>query len=215
MKRLIKQIEASRWQWEGAVPNLWDLIQNGEWTVLSASANIITAISNTQYIDLAGMSQREKTLFLKGLRIDYQNVPTMVDAVAGDAVSIVTMVSDVPVEATDFISPGFAYSTMNAENCALYQQDVWTATTDTAAWSSYLQNTATIQNGMMEATASDRIYFSAYVSISTRKIGATTSTLSSVVVPGLRVVLDVEAKEEQDYRYLMRLRRSYELAQGD
>ena len=211
MKRLIKQIEPSTWNYDGA---LWSLVSSGEWEVLSNSANNIRAISEIQYIDLAGMSQREKTLFIKGLRIDYQFVPSMTDAITGDALNLAFLVTDQPPNQIDFAGPGFGFTTMNAENCALFQQDVWKATVDTAAWSSYLDNTARVQNGMMEATSSDRIYFQAFCIVNTRKIGATTSTLSNVFVPGFRLVLEVDAIEEPEYQYLMRQRRAYELAQS-
>lgn len=213
MKRLIKQIEASTWTWELEAPNLWALTQNGDWEVLSASANNISAISTVHYIDLAGMSQREKTLFLKGLRIDYQVVPSMTDAVVGDYLDLAFLVTDHIPKQVDFVGPGFAYSQLNAENCALFQQDIWKTTVDTSAWSSYTQMTARVQHGMMDSTASDRIYFRIYMQVGTRKIGPSTSTLTNVTVPGFRLVLDVDAKEEPDFQYLMRLRRSYELQQ--
>lgn len=216
MKRLIKQIEAAAWGWEDPDPNLWGLIQSGgEYEVLSNSANSISAVALNQYIDLAGMSMREKTMFLEGLRIDYQVPPSGVEAIAGDQIEIYFLVTDIPATTTSFVGPGFANSDLNAENCALMLSHTWTFTTDTASWSSTPQLTSQTSNGMMMATSSDRLYFSVYQVLKTRKVGgATQSTLSRVVVPGVRVVLDMEAKEEPEFQYLMRLRRSYELQQS-
>jgi hypothetical protein len=211
MKRLVKQIELATWNWSDP---LWTLTQNDEWQILSNTANNISAIALNQYIDLAGLSQQEKTIFIENLRIDYQAAPSMTDAIAGDAVQLIWMVTDKPVTATSFIGPGFMGSDMNAENCAIFQQDVWTVTTSSASWSTTPVLTSSVAHGMMTSTASDRLYLSGYVFLNTRKIGPTTSPLSSVAFGGVRLVVDIEAREEPLYQYLMRLMRSYELQQS-
>ena len=211
MKQLLKQIEAMALTY-GAGP-LWTLTANGEYEELNMSANGPRVIALNQYIDMAGMSQREKTMFIEGLRIDLQVPPSATDAVAGDAIQVSLLVSDVPATQQSFVGPGFKGSDMNGENCALYLTQTWMFTQDTASWSTSptLWNQTT--NGMMTSTASDRLYFSIYVVPLTRKIGPTTSTIDNITVPGYRLVVDVDAKEEADYQYLMRLRRSYELQQ--
>jgi hypothetical protein len=214
MKQLLKQIEALSFAY-GAGP-LWTINQNGgEYELTNASSNAPRAIALNQYIDLAGMSQREKTMFIEGLRVDLQVPPSATDAVAGDAIQVYILVSDVPATQNSFIGPGFGYSDMNAENCALFLTQTWMFTQDTASWSTSptLWNQTT--NGMMTSTASDRLYFSMYVVPLTLKVGpGPTSTIDNITIPGVRLVVDVEAKEEADYQYLMRLRRSYELQQS-
>ena len=215
MKRLVKQIEATVGQWEVPTPNLWGFTQvGGEFEVLSNSGNDVRAQCLNEFIDLAGMSMREKTLFIQGLRVDYQLPPEGVEAAPGDQLNIIVMVTDVPASAISFVGPGFAQADMNMENCALMLNHTWTFTTDSSAWSSIPQLTAETVSGMMEATSSDRLYVSVYQKVITRKIGGTTSTLEKVTVPGLRIVCDIDAKEEAEYQYLMRLRRSYELNQS-
>ena len=212
MKQLLKQIEACAFDYSAAP--LWTLTTNGEYEALGLSGNAPRAIALNQYIDMAGMSQREKTMFIEGLRIDLQAPPSATDATPGDAIQVSILVTDVPATQLSFIGPGSAYSDMNAENCALHLTQTWMFTQDTASWST----TPTLWNqtttGMMTSTASDRLYFSIYVAPLTLKIGpGPTSTIDNITIPGYRLVVDVDAKEEPDYQYLMRLRRSYELQQ--
>jgi hypothetical protein len=213
MKQLVKQIEGMAFQY--AAP-LWTIVQNGgEYELLDASANSFNAIALNQYIDLAGMSQREKTLFLESLRIDLQVAPTATQAVSGDAIHFSVLVTDVPATRASFVGPGFAYSDMSMQNCAIQLNQTWMFTQDTATWSTHPTLWSSVSHGMMRSTASDRLYVSVYAYATTLKIGpGTTSTIDNIQIPGIRVVADVEAKEEADYQYLMRLRRSYELAQG-
>jgi hypothetical protein len=213
MKKLLKQIEAISFAYGGGP--LWTIQQSGgEYELTNASSNSPRAVALNQYIDLAGMSQREKTMFLEALRIDLQIPPSATDAVAGDAIQVQYLVSDVPATVNSFLGPGFAYSDMSMENCALFLTQTWMFTQDTASWSTSptLWNQTT--NGTMTATASDRIYFSMRIVPITLKVGpGSTSTIDNIAFPGARLVVDVDAKEEADYQYLMRLRRSYELAQ--
>jgi hypothetical protein len=216
VKLLSKQIEATSWTWEGAEPNLWEFRQlDGAYEVLTKSGNSITARADNHYIDLAGMTQQEKTLFIEGLQVEYQVAPSATDAIAGDQIEFVFMVTDQPVGLWDFANPGFASTTLNAENCALFQQDVWAFTQDSAAWSSYPVLNSRTTSGSMMATASDRLYLSVYQRVITKKIGAgPTSTLDNILIPGFRFTVNVTVKEEELYRYMMRLRRSFELQQA-
>jgi len=209
VKILAKQTELTTLQYNGST---WDLITLGSnWVNDSPSANIIRAYSLNNYIDLAGLSMEEKTVFIKNIRIDYEFLPTASNAISGDAVSVTCYITDVPMS-VGTLRPGFAFDNMSAQNCALMQQDLWGATVDTAAWSSTLQLLGRNTNGMMSATASDRLYYSIYVNVNTKVLGAAPlSTLSSVTIPGTRAVVVVDVKEEPEYQYLMRLKRSYEL----
>lgn len=77
-----------------------------------------------------------------------------------------------------------------------------------------MQLVAQTSNGMMKATASDRLYYSIYFQLNALKIGpGPTSTIDRIFVPGHRVVIDVDPKEEPDHQYIMRLIRSYNLQQ--
>jgi len=219
MKRLVKQTEALSWQYNlPANPNLWTLKSSGgDWVIENASSNNITCLSLNQYIDLAGMSQREKTLFIRSLVIQNQVAPSATDATPGDQIENVIIISDIPADRLSFLGPGFNGSGMSMENCAVYLQQVWAWTQDSASWGSYPVLSSEVSHGMMTATASDRLYMSVFSRVITRKTSSTgqpVSTIDNVLVAGIRAVVDVDAKEEAEYQYLMRLRRSYELQQS-
>ena len=219
MKRLLKQTEAFSWSYDiPSNPNLWTLRDTGgDWEVENNTSNQISCISLNQYIDLAGMSQREKTLFIKGLGVQNQIAPSATDALPGDQIENIIIVSDVPADRFSFFGPGFSGSKMSSENCGLFLQQIWSWTQDSASWGSYPILQSEVSHGMMTATASDRLYVSVLSRLKTRKTSSTgqpVSTIDNVVVGGIRVVVDVEAKDEAEYQYLMRLRRSYELQQS-
>jgi len=210
VKILSKQTELLTLSYNGVT---WDGSSLGNWEIDSPSANIARAYSLNNYIDLAGLSMDEKTTFIKNIKIDYSFIPTATDAIAGDKIEVFLYITDIPMSLTT-LRPGFALDTMSAQNCALAQQDVWGATVDTAAWSSSLQLLGRNAHGMMSATASDRLYYSVYVSVNSKVLGAAPiSTLTGITLPGTRAVVLVDAKAEQEYQYLMRLKRSYDLQQ--
>jgi len=219
MKRLVKQTEALAWSYDLPTdPGKWTLRSTGgDWEVDKNTVNQISCISLNQYIDLAGMSQREKTLFIRGLGVQNQFAPTATDASPGDQIENIILITDKPANRFSFFGPGFAGSQMSAENCALCLQQVWAFTQDSASWGSYPVLQSEVSHGMMTATASDRLYLSVFSKVITRKGSATgqpVSGIDNVVIAGIRVVVDVDAMEEPEYQYLMRLRRSYELQQS-
>ena len=61
------------------------------------------------------------------------------------------------------------------------------------------------QTGSLDATASDRIYCYRAVTF------LQTQNPCLIAIPSARYLLRAEAKEEPEYEYLMRLKRSYEL----
>ncbi len=212
MKRLVKQIEALSFNYDA--PN-WSIIQGGgEYTLTSGSANNARAQALNEYIDLAGMTQQEKTAIIKGLEIQYQIPPAMTNAVAGDALEIQILISDVPATGLSFIGPGFAASDMSMQNCIIHRTQTWAITTDSGSFASYTQMVNETITGLCDVTTSDRIYVSVNLFVISTKIGSTTSTLDSVTVPGIRVVLSADVKEEPDFVYIMRQRRAYELQQS-
>ncbi|NIQ90333.1 MAG: hypothetical protein GWN93_15420, partial [Deltaproteobacteria bacterium] len=64
------------------------------------------------------------------------------------------------------------------------------------------------QIGSLESTASDRIYTYRILNIT----GGTAAAQINLYYA--RYIIRVQAKEEPDFQYLMRLRRSFELAQN-
>lgn len=186
----------------------WDLTEagSGGWTQPFANQGVF--LSST-YFDLAGMSLDEKTLFFKGALVQDVLNPSTVGSVPGDSIGVVDLMSVRPLSDTEVFNflingnlsgPGSSTLTYHETVYGRIQQFV--TTVDTAAWGS-MSLLSSNQLGSMNPTASDRIY-------SYRLISAA-GTLTSLTGYGCRHLLAAEAKEEPEFEYLMRLKRSYEL----
>jgi hypothetical protein len=190
------------------IPNDWDIISGSNWRKLSP----LNFVSDT-FFDLAGMAQREKTLFFEGAAVQEFINPSHTLGGAGDSIivyDLMTSMSLTDAEILQYIalgnfvssSAGLTYHETIYGRVRQYVVDL-----DTAAWGSYVL-VSDNQIGSMESTASDRIYCYRIVTI-----GAPTAA-TGLVVNSARYLLRSEAKEEPEFQYLMRLRRSYELQQS-
>lgn len=177
---------------------------NGGWKNIAASSNIY----NETYFDLAGMSLQEKTLFFSGASTQNANPVTSNPAVVGNNVHIWDIMVTKPLTETElqFVaiygntsSPGV---TLTFDQTVYFRNRVFNTDIDNAA-STVMIPIFDEQLGSLEATASDRIYCYRFVSIAG---GDGVYNIYPV-----RYLLRVEAKEEPEYEYLMRLKRSYEL----
>jgi len=194
-------------------PN-WSIQQvGGEYELVSSSANAFQIVGNG-YIDLAGLTMEQKTIAVEKLSIQYQFPPEFSNAVTGDGCSISVIVADVPIAQIDHIGPGFAGSTMNADNCFIHRYQQWSVGVDAGGFSSFSRIENETITGNASKTTSDRIYYSVFIAIQSKVLGQQPlSTLSNVIFPGIRIMLGCEVYEEADYVYLMRQRRAYELQQ--
>jgi len=194
----------------------WNTFSQGHWEQLSNSLNSCSAIQRSQ-IDLGGLSQREKTVFFKELEIQMPYPPSCADAIAGDNLRLQLLISDQPISYAAFYGPGQASSDVNPENMLIMRTQTWLVDQDTAQWGSVMKLANETATGLMKATASDTLYIAYYATLGTLRVGPTPpfSTISKFTVPPLLVVLGVDVESEPDDQYVMRLRRSYELAQTD
>ena len=179
------------------------------WTQPYANQGLF--ISST-YIDLAGMSMDEKTLFFKGALVQDVLNPSTTQSAPGDAMGIVDLMSVRPLsndELSFFLVNGNlsgpASSTLTYHETVYGRIRQFVTTVDTGPWGS-MSLLSSNQLGSMNPTASDRIYSYRLVSVS--------GALTGGVVYGCRHLLAAEAKEEPEFEYLMRLKRSYELQQS-
>jgi len=166
------------------------------------------------YFDLAGLSMDEKTLFFKGATVQQLGNPTMTSGAAGDSCQIYDIMTSSPLSAdqlTSFSQTGnFAGFSGAATSGLTYDQTIYArrreyvVSVDLAAWGA-LQLVSDDQLGSMNPTASDRVYSYRMV------ITALAGTSKTLAVLGSRQILSAEAKEEPEFEYLMRLKRSYEL----
>ena len=172
---------------------------------------------SSTYFDLAGLSMREKTLFFKGATVQQLGNPTMTSGAAGDSCQIYDIMTSSPMtadELTSFSAIGnFAGLTGAATSGLTFDQTIYArrreyvVSVDLAAWGA-LQLVSDDQLGSMNPTASDRVY--SYRMVLTALAG----TSKTILIPASRQILSAEAREEPEFEYLMRLKRSYELAQS-
>lgn len=216
MKTLSKQTGALSINWLGSPTNTWDSFSvGGDYTEISMTSNNVRLLANKGYFDLAGMSMDQKTLFLKNISLQLQVPPTGTNGVPGDAIEMITMLSDVPISEVDIsVGAGWPQSTMSLDNCFLRRVQTWAISTDSGSFGSYFQLMNETVDGMAQETTSDRIYYAVYVRLIILKIGpAEVSSITNVTIPGIRFVIQADVKEEPDFVYLMRQRRAYELQQ--
>jgi len=173
---------------------------------------------SSQYFDLAGMSQEEKTLFIEASAVQEGAFPAIA-GVAGDNYVLIDIMTSIPVDwanaglPASFVSLrglGFPGQLLNFEHVLYQRYRRLTLDIDTGARFALVSNDN--QSGSNMPTASDRIYCYRLVIVDVSQAPAVTVT--SINVPPARYLLQVEAKEEPTYQHLMRLKRSYDLQQS-
>ena len=217
MKLLSKQYEALVLQFDDPT-NTWSQFSygGGQYEALSLTSNNVELLANKGYFDLAGMSMEQKTLFIKNISLQLKAPPMGTNGMPGDAIQMITMLSDVPISNSDIqAGAGWPLSTMSSDNCFLRRVQTWSITADSGSFGSYFALVNETVDGMAESTTSDRIYIASYVRLIIKRVGppGTISTIDSVTIPGIRFVIEADAKEEPEFVYLMRQRRAYELQQ--
>jgi hypothetical protein len=169
-------------------------------------------ISET-FFDLAGMSQREKTMFIEAATVQDVAPAILTGGAAGDGFLMADIMTSEPL--TDIQALNLAtQGNFGSVACGLGFQEtiyarieLWAKDLDTATWP-YPLKLSSNQLGSLQATASDRIYSYRVLNID----GASAAT--DFAFSGVRHLINAVAKEEPEFQYLMRLRRSYELAQN-
>lgn len=189
---------------------VWTITVNNGWKAITGSTRAF--ISET-YFDLGGMSQREKTMFIEAATVQEVAPPLLTASAAGDGFLLADIMTSEPltdVQALNLATQG----NFGSVSCGLGFQEtiyarieLWAKDLDTATWP-YPMRLSSNQLGSLSATASDRIYSYRVVNIDG------SSTASDIAFSGVRHLINAMAKEEPDFQYLMRLRRSYELAQN-
>lgn len=169
-------------------------------------------ISET-YFDLAGMSQREKTMFIEGAAVQEVAPAFLTAGAAGDGYLMADIMTSEPLteqEALNLATQGnfgFVQCGLGYQETIYARIEIWAKDLDTATWP-YALKLSSNQLGSLEPTASDRIYSYRVVNIDGN------SAATRFAFSGVRHIISAVAKEEPDFQYLMRLRRSYELAQN-
>ena len=188
----------------------WSLDANlsiGGWRQINFPAGRFIA---STYFDLAGLSMDDKTLFFEGAGMQEVLPPACTVPRVGDLLNVVDIMSTTPLTDSEvalfatqgnFIGSG---STLNFEQSIYARSRVYNIDIDNQA-GSYFIALGDNQLGSLEPTASDRVYVYRYATVFAQADGA------SLELYGARYILRAKAKEEPEFEYLMRLKRSYEL----
>jgi hypothetical protein len=216
MKTLVKEhgfFDATR----NAGTNTWTLTDGFNYRLIPGTTGVgsLYAYSRT-FFDLAGLSMDEKTLFFDMAAVQTGGLPVFSGpASPGDSISIIDVMTSVPLtEDATMLSDlaygfGFNGSRQNFEHVIFARHLQYAVHLDLGSYASPTL-TASNQYGSGEATASDRVYSYRFILLGT----AVASGVTGSTIVGARHVLTATPKEEQEYQYLMRLKRSYDLQQA-
>lgn len=174
------------------------------------------AYVNRNYFDLAGISMEDKTLFFEGAALQETVNPTNVPSTAGNITTIVDIMSTKPLDNNNALnallygntlaSGGGVGAKLTFDQTIYMRLRVFVVDLDTQAGGSFIPLSDN-QLGSLSPTASDRVYVTRAVSFA--------PVVPDVVLAvwPVRYLLRANAKEEPEFEYLMRLKRSYELQQ--
>lgn len=171
------------------------------------------AFVSQTYIDLAGMTQQEKTAFFEAGGVQDASLPSGVTT-AGDVLLVADIMTSsplTPLQAVAFTGGLGNLSTSQAD--ITFDQTIYgrirtfISDIDTVA-ANYMVLIGDQQLGSLQPTASDRIYSTRCV------IFGINNSDGTIAVYGARHLLRTIVEAEPEYQYLMRLKRSYELQQS-
>jgi hypothetical protein len=192
-------------------PNDFDLISgpgvNDNWTKLEG-----TIFLSSTYVDLAGLAMDEETVYPEAITIQESGLGNAIAGAAGDSIVTMDIVSSVAIDmAAEYGNillngVGFPHGAGDFQHIQYVRTERHTLDLDTGAVFPFKAESN--QAGSMAPTASDRLYVYRFVFV----YDAST-TVSSIKRQAGRVVMAVNTKKEQEYQYLMRLKRSYDLQQ--
>lgn len=198
-------------------------IVGGQVAPTTNGPNMTTLIANPlyalvvqqSYFDLAGMTQREKTLFFRSITVQEPYNPSIEGGHTGDDVreTIVLTTSPIPADKllTEYaLGVGLPQSITDWSQLVYYRFRNCVRTTDQGA-TAILATLSQNNMGSAYPTASDRVYIYRFIQASNADQSA---PFTSILVPGCQVILGADVKEEPEFQYLYRLMRSYELQQS-
>lgn len=184
------------------------------WTITVAetasgwSSIDVNTFVNRTYFDLAGMSMDDKTLFFTGATTQSAKPPITIPALPGNRAFVHDIMTNKPLsdaEVGRILTHGnMIGSDLTFEQTIYMRHQIFNTDLDNQA-SGIMIPIFDSQMGSLEPTASDRVYV-------TRAVQFSGGDGNYFTYP-IRYILQANAKEEPEYEYMMRLKRSYELQQ--
>jgi hypothetical protein len=221
MKRILGEIGVGLADFQdGGNPSIFQQTNSSKYHLIGANTIIAQ-----ERIDLGGISIQDKTVFFERCGIQY-GAPFRCnsDASRGFTVQEWIVVSSVPY-GTDYEAGfpiagaltngiGFMGTEIDYQTIVYGQVSSYTLTHDIDVTSGAFAMPMSLitQNyfGSGQATASDTLYLYRII-LGLGNAPPNPPTNGQVTIPPMRFVCDIELKEEKEYQYMMRLKRSYEL----
>jgi hypothetical protein len=171
------------------------------------------------YLDLTGLSMREKTVFFEAMTVQTGYPPLIMNAAATSNFIVFDYMTSIPLDLEQFTLSSLNYiqgigwpvddGQLNFENVHYGRTQFYAVDVDFGFYIPRL--TSTHQHGSLGSTASDRVYSYRFLLANVIPLDPTQS--STVTLPPSRHLVLANVKEEAEYAYLMRLKRSYDLQQ--
>jgi len=207
MKTLTKEFDTLQVNFAADEYSFDTSLPNSGWRQLSPGSG---AFVNSTYFDLGGMTLEDETLFFEGATVQEILNPQFAPATAGDRMFVVDIMTKVPLTDDEVAAYAVSANMIATPSATLtFDQTIYgrirfmNVDLDNAA-GGFAILLSDNQTGSLSPSASDRIYCYRYASIKQQTPGF--STLYAA-----RYILRATSKEEPEYEYLMRLKRSYEL----
>ena len=210
MKTLNKEFPLLQVNKVGPAYTIDTSVTGSNWRKFDALPTTRIFIADT-YFDLAGMTLQEKTLFFKGAAMQETLLPSVSPATVGDGMITADIMSTIPLTDTEAFQFSIRGNMMGSQSGLTFDQTlygrirIFNVDIDNQA-GGYCITLSDNQCGSLDPTASDRIYCYRVVTMLASADGV-------LALYPARYILQADAKEEPEYEYLMRLKRSYELQQ--
>jgi hypothetical protein len=204
MKVLTKPFSRTSANLNGAT---WELTGSQNPTALVNTANFVTWYQST-YFDLAGMSIDDKTLFFQAVQLQRGFTPEFTNGATADSLMEQVLMVTSPIAETDLLSVFLdPIGQLDFQEILYCESRVYSKTLDEGALTFPMLVHNNILSGA-RASATDRIYCYRILSLTPTTPGA---GVDSATVTSVQMIIGADAKEEPEYQYMMRLKRSYEL----
>lgn len=204
MKTLTKEFAGVNFTFDGT--NYGFDTTQGNWRQIGAGTG--NFICDT-YFDLAGMAMNDETLFFEVAAVQEVLNPQFAPSTAGDFMFVVDIMSQIPLTDAEVALYATQGNVAGGDVSLTFDQTIYGRVRFFNIDLDNVAGTIAIllsdnQTGSLSPTASDRVYCYRYAGVNQTAPGF--STLFAA-----RHILRATAKEEPEYQYLMRLKRSYEL----
>lgn len=184
---------------------------NNEWTQVG---NMFVSQS---YFDLDGLTLKEKTCFFEAMTVQTGYPPLILNAAASSNFIIFDYMTSIPLDLEKFTLGSLNYiqgigfpvanGQLNFENVHYGRTQFFAVDVDFGFYIPRI--TSTHQHGSLGSTASDRLYSYRFLLANVEPLDPAQSV--SITIPPARHLVLADVKEEAEYVYMMRLKRSYDL----